>query len=235
MALDLAAWDLQAAKTPLADVAHRVFRNTVIDDTAGCIAALTLRRVEAKDPTALGEYADFVMKSSPQSEAPAVTSLFEPMIRHADEPEILRAAVTVFGPKSPWVPFVARGGPSSRDWYARSRLTELLGTELVRVSAFRAHVVASLADKQKVTEATVEKGSLVMRYANGSSSVGIDPSKGGIPADGTKLSLRVADYYADALTRLRHGRGAPPFELHWPVAERDRALTAMSAYVSSIR
>ena len=234
MALDLAAWDLRAALTPITDLSRQL-APTGDAQVASCHAAITLRRVEAKDTTALGDYADFMTKLTPPTDTWGIARIFGPMVRHPSDPAVVRAGNALFGAGSPWVPFVGLDGASSNERYVRQGRIELVATELFKVPAFKSHVLAALADKRKVKHVTIEKGMMVTRDGNGSVSEGIDPAKGPVPPDGTKITVRVADHYANGIAYHRHDKNAPSFALHWPDAERDRAIAAMRAYVEKLQ
>lgn len=233
MALDLAAWDLRAAQKPLADLARQLAPSGDVH-LASCHAAITLRRVEAKDATALGDYADFMTKLTPPAESWGIGRIFEPMVKNPIDPAVVRASNAVFGGRSAWIPFATIEGAIGPDSFARSQRIELVEGDLFKVAAFKAHVLAALADKRKVKTVSIEKGMMVTRTGNSTSSEGIDTANGPVPADGTKITLRVADHYAHGIARHRHARGAPAFALHWPDAERDRAIAAIRAYVEKL-
>lgn len=234
MALDLADWDLRAALKPITDLSRQLAPTGDLQ-IASCQAAITLRRVEAKDASALGDYADFMTKLPPPTDAWGLGRIFAPMVRHPSDPAVVRAGNALFGASSPWVPFVGLETASSSERYARHGRIELVATELFKVPAFKAHVLAALADKRKVKHVTIEKGMMVTRDATGSMSEGIDTSKGPVPPDGTKITVRVADHYANGIAHHRHDKNAPAFALHWPEAERDRAIAAMRAYVEKLQ
>jgi hypothetical protein len=224
-----AAWDAVAAKPYLAKTVRDGFASWSTAPHQGmdpyigeALAALTTARIAAGDATALREYADWIVTTTPEQAQFAAHNWFAPMIAHAGAPEMVRAATVLFK-SSPWVPLTAKRA----GFYS----LELLGSDLVHVAAFRDHVLAELTDHAKLGTMALRKGGLDVRTDAFQQSEGVDAADPLLPKDGWTGTLRVADQYAASLVVGRPG--APKFRRYWPVAERDRAITALAAWLKT--
>jgi hypothetical protein len=145
-----------------------------------------------------------------------------PLIAHHDAPEMMRAAATLFGAGSPWVPLTAKR--------AGYDLVELLGTDLVHVPALRDHALAELANHAKHGTMRMMRGGLDVRTESYQQGEGVDPTDKLLPKDGWTATLRVADEYAN---NLSHNPSAPRFRRYWPLAERDHVIAEIAAWLKT--
>ncbi len=146
------------------------------------------------------------------------------MIAHPNEPAITAAASTLFGASSPWVPFT-----SERASFTREQILEI---DLWKVSAFKQHAVAELADKKKIGTVRVKsESSIEVKTAGFTSSQNAYPPDPRLRA-GQTFDLRMCDEYA-ATIATRSGYKGPAFRVFWPQPQRDRALVEMIAWLKT--
>ncbi len=224
-----AAWDPAAARPFLAKTVRDGFAGWATAEHRGMdpylgevLASLTTARIAGGDPTALREYADWLVTTTPEQAQFAALRWLAPMIAHRDAPEIVRAAKTLFG-KSAWVPLTAKRA----GFYS----LELLASDLVHVAAFRDHALAQLSNRTKLGTMTFKKGGLDVRTEAFQQGEGVDAKDPLLPKDGWTDTLRVADQYAASVVSGRID--APRFRRYWPVAERDRAIAAIAAWLKT--
>jgi hypothetical protein len=227
MALALALWDPKASLPTLSSQMQRATAGTDYSRWS-CIARVTSARVKAGDSAALREYARFMAPIDPRKEQEALRAL-EPMKAWPTDRDIEAAAKTMFGAGGAWVPLVPvtksqNSGPSYE-------LAELPKTDLLRVRAFREHVLGALSDLHKAGTLTATDDGGIHIEMNAGWQTGTSVMQGDHATPGT-YAIRVADYYASEVTQRS---GAPPFRLYWPEAERDRALGAVRKYVEAFR
>src|SRR5262249_42963250 len=104
-------------------------------------------------------------------------------------------------------------------------------TDLLRVRAFREHVLGALSDLRKAGTLTATDDGGIRIEMNAGWQTGTSVMQGDHATPGA-YAIRVADYYASEVVQRS---GAPPFRLYWPEAERDRALVAVRKYVEAFR
>jgi len=247
-ALALLAWDgraqLQAVRSFQNPVKSRYAAANVKNgddraDLRGMLVDLYLKRFEVEDEEAFDEYAEWLGALTPAEAGENVVHLFTPMWRYARQPAVAAAAASMFGDaNSPWLPLVER---DDRQSFHRA---ELLATPMLGVQSFRERVLEGLADRTVVGtlrprrtsdgdryELTVENTyTAVLAGSNNSSSATFQ-----VPAEDPRaahtlesMSVRACDAYAARLVRLN---GAPPFQVYWTEAERDRAVAEMVAFI----
>ena len=156
-------------------------------------------------------------------------TMFEPMMSNPAHKAIAAAAEAMFRDGSAWLPIV-----ETKSSVPNSHLrVELAETELIRTSGMNKQIVKALADKRvagKLVRKSDTNASIDMVAGWGT---GTDPSKDPLaPPVGTTLDIRACDYLAWILSKRQ---GAPKLELYWPLADRDRALVEMTAYVTALR
>ena len=217
--LAFARWDSAVAKPELA----RFFREsaTAWSQTAdhplaaGMFSALTDARVDAGDPDALADYAAWIVTTTPHDIDAFSNDLFEPMIAHVRDPAIARAAAAMFGdPASRWLPL-----PS--DAY------DLMGTDLDHDPTFRALVLSQLANHKKLGVAAVHADYVELEIDGGSEGSSVNRKDPLAAPAGTTFAFRVADRFADELGF----HAGVKFERYWRLADRDRAIAAIAAWL----
>jgi hypothetical protein len=114
--------------------------------------------------------------------------------------------------------------PDDTDFIAMSEFTESF---VYKIPVVREHALGMLDDKRPCGSVEVKPNQLVVQCGKASRITSTD-GWGGLPAAGTTIPLRVCDHYAYAL-RFR----SPGFTLYADVADRDRALPALRAFVAS--
>ncbi len=175
------------------------------------------RRLALGDPRALEEDVDFLQSLSAKRFGPAwgtTPGNFRLLWRHPDDPAVARAAETMFGADSAWVPFTKTN---------THNLAALIRTPLIGLPAFRRELERGLGDRSAAGEVTLGDNGLL---DDGTSRLYTpDPLA---PPKGTKVAYRLCDLYAHELSFLD---GFPECELYWPQADRDRAATASRVFL----
>jgi hypothetical protein len=220
-----ATWDPQAARAPLAAMVKAALANGAagMDESAGAaLAELTSVRVSLGDADALADYAAWIATSTPQQAGFDAKAWLQPMMDNPTAPAIERAADKLFGANGTWVPLVSKD--------ASFEVLELLSTDLVRVRAFRDHVIAQLANRAKLGTVRMRRDGIDVQTDGFQQSSGVDDKDPLLPAEGTVRVLRVADQYAASVAERT---GAPAFQRYWPEPDRDRAIAAMVAWVKT--
>jgi hypothetical protein len=224
----LSAWDPAAAKPELARFVRAQIASWTLAGNAGdepylgaAIAELTTARIAAGDATALADYASWIVTTTPAQAQFDALAWFGPMIAHARDPAIAAAAHTLFA-TSVWVPLLSK----SASYY----MLDLIDSDLVHVAAFRDYLIGELAHRAKLGTVRVRKGDIDVQTDGFQQSQGIDDKDPGVPKEGTIETLRYADQVADSLSSRE---GAPKFRRYWPLAERDKAIAAMVAWLRS--
>jgi hypothetical protein len=210
-----ATWDPKAARPRVAETVRNAFAawaRTHGGDDGASLAALTNVRASIGDTDALADYAAWIVTTSPDQAGFEALAWLRPMIEHPAAPEIARAADKLFG-NSPWVPLVSA--------QASFHLLDLIGSDLVRVDGFKKHVLAQLANRQKLGTVRMRRGDILVETQGFQQSEGVDETDPLLPSEGTVDVLRVADQYAASLSARD---GAPKFRRYWPQAARDNAI-----------
>jgi hypothetical protein len=235
MAAILAEWDPVAGLSTLRDMT-RICREHYARPSNGrdwtnqnlavSIARFTLARDKAGDAGAVREYAEWVKTTSPEWLKQNALAALEPLYRKPGDPTLAAAAAWLFGdPRSPWVPLIGR--EAKRQTF---HLAELIASPLVEVPAFRVMLLTALDDRSPAGKAEAgDDGSVSVRL-DGGLSMGASTTGGDrdAPARGVAVPIRTCDFYAWRLATLE---GAPAFNPCWPVARRDAALGALSAFL----
>jgi hypothetical protein len=192
-----------------------------------CIAALTTARAAAGDASALSDYGRWIVGTKPEEASFDLEQWLAPMVASPTSPAIVRAAGTLFSAPSPWIPFVS----ATRGY----ELESILGLDLLKLAAFRRHVVAELKNRRKIGTIVVRSRDTVeVKTAGFQSSRGIDAKDPLTPPDGTTMDLRVCDEYAASLASSANAK-LPPFRIYHREADRDRALAAIVAALEKMR
>jgi hypothetical protein len=155
--------------------------------------------------------------------------LFDPMIDHATRPSMLRAADTVFGPGSPWLPLIPDATAPGID-----ERPELLETRIWCVPAFQRYALDRLSDQHVLgTLKVADRRDWELRLTNGIgfSTTALD-SEDGFPPQPTSFPVRTCDYYA---YHLAHQDKAPKFELYWDQARRDPAIGDLVVFLRGLK
>ncbi len=222
-----AIWEGAAAKPFLAKTVRDGFAGWSAGEHRGmdpylgeALVGLTMARITAGDTAALAEYAAWIVTTLPEQAQFAARRWFAPMIANPRAPEVVRASTTLFT-TSPWVPLTAKRS----GFYS----IELLGSDLIRVAAFRDHVLAQLSNRTKLGTMKVRSGSVDILTEAFQTGEGIDANDPRAPREGWTDTLRICDQYAASLLSGRSG--VPVFRRYWPVADRDRALATIATWL----
>ena len=223
-----AAWDPAAARPALAATVRAAFaawptlpNRSMTPYLGEALAALTTARIACGDPAAIADYAGWLATTELADAQFAALRWLAPLIAHRDDPAIARVAAALFGARSGWVPLLeTRNG----FWGL-----ELIGSDLLDVPAFRAHVRGQLANHAPLGTLRVRHGDVNVVTDAFQTGEGLDAGDPLLPKEGTTFALRVADHYAAS---LRGRPGAPKYRRYWPLAERDRALAALVAWLA---
>jgi hypothetical protein len=248
MAALLAEWDLKAALPVLKTRVDRCARLVQASQEAATryhgmeagIVKLTQLRVKAGDPEALNDYAGWIRTVTPAGFHFSPLEIFEPLWRNPDHPAVLAAAAALFeDPNSPWNPSI---NPRSLETDRGYRL-DLLSSPLLGLKSFRMLVLRALADKTQVGTVEVDAAGRVTviqgehKTVSDGNTTSISAQSSGEPSPrpGTPfrpgpsaMPLRVADLVCQKLQQLE---GIPRFQKQWPVARRDEAIAACTAYL----
>lgn len=206
----------------------------------GMLVSLYLKRFEVKDRTAFSEYVEWLCSIRPEEAGEGLIYLFTPMWRYANHAEMTQAAGRMFAQSgSPWLPLI---DAENRESFYRGKLLE---TPMLNLKSFRERVLEGLADKTVV--GTLRPGrtiagdrfdlnventytALLVGASNSVSAYFPIPANDARAARATEpLSIRVCDVYASRLVRLN---GAPPFQIYWTEAERDRAIAELVTFIT---
>ena len=209
IALYLAAWDPQAARSVLRDQfeaqqkinAFWIGKLDVRSDALK-LTSLTLARVQSGDPAALHDYLHW-LQGTPLQDLPvfSLSDILAPLWRSPDDPAVVRGAAFLFNdPASPWVPLIQErpGGLYG------SAFENLLESPLLGLAPFRQAVLTALADRtviQSVTLGGPDQGAddQIIRHD-------VDPFR---PAAPQAFPVRRCDLYA---WHLSHLDGMPAFQ-----------------------
>ena len=187
----------------------------------GRIARLTIARVRLGDDAAALEYEGWLRTVSPQYLGFETDESLQALW---DEPNaaLFQVAERLFapGPPTPWNRIFT--DPKSRDNY----LTEqLMGSDLLRVPAFRNLVIRRLTDKTPAGEAT-QNGDDIF---NQNISWTTEKERGPSPYKQTNLQIKPARICDHAAFALRNVFGLPFFDLFASPAKRDKMCAALAA------
>ena len=227
----LATWDRNGAIPALRSRVKRTTRvvsglsaeSSKADGLKGDIADFTVIRHRAGDPTALDDYAAWVVTTTPNRYDKFSDTIFGPLCLFADHPTIQRASVALFdNPRSPWVPLFRRGDKSGL------MLDHLVSGPMLGVAPFRKLVRAGLDDQTVVGSVTTDpKGEIEVKIGNEyRCNVASQTDSPRQPDPGTSQPIRVADLH---LWKLGVIDGLPAIQLWWPLAERDRLIAVAAA------
>ena len=188
------------------------------EDLGDSIAMLTLARARGSDPGALAEYADWLRATPPKLLAGSLPGALAPLWVHPGHPAI--AAATAWlgdDPQSPW---------ARRLRTAPEVLSTLASSPLLGVAAFRAKVLAALADTSRAGAVTLTaSGTSARRRAAAAGdwyaqvSIALDSGGGGLTAAavrgplgfelGAAVPFRVCDYLESLRRRFGQHGGRP--------------------------
>jgi hypothetical protein len=219
-----AAWDPAAAKPELAKAMRAMIASWGSSNgdkpyLGAVLAELTTARDDAGDDTALADYASWIVTTSPDQAEFNAAAWFAPMIAHPKAPVIATAARTLFG-KSPWVPLLSKKG----SYY----MLDVINSDLVHVAAFRDYLLGQLANRDQLGTVRVRNGDIDVQTDGFQQSEGVDDKDPLLPKEGAITTLRYADQIAASLSSRE---GAPKFRRYWTVAERDKAIAAIAAWL----
>jgi hypothetical protein len=230
MALDLATWDIRAARPVLraqienlkaaeSAVANEYQPQTLPSDMSKLFTAL----FKTGDPNAGREYAAWI-HSEKVCDDPAGDEIFQPLWIQPDDPSIAAATDWLFNnAASPWRCLARLPGKSPFH-----PCTELLQSPLLGLPAFQKSVLRNLADQAPCRQFTVADSQVdIDGEGNWGSDVPIDPKL--MTKPGEKRTMRVCDWYASGLANME---GAPEFEVYWPQEKRDAAIKQFIAFVN---
>ncbi len=239
LALILAIWDLDGALPTLREQMNDSRRSFLEVKTYGSTAAVlgthiakfTLKRVEAGDEAALDEYAAWVRDVTPQQLEHYASAALEPLWTHPTHPAIADVSDKIFnGESSPWNPILtAEKRPNEVS------MLDLLRTPLLKNAAFRQQILRGLTDTTVAGYVTITgPENIQIELAMGrhmGRMVSPKPNDPPLPPVGTKLPVRLCDYYAHELQRQK----GPTFGVYWPEAERDKAVAACVEFVTNYK
>ncbi|MEX1230035.1 MAG: hypothetical protein WEB58_07330, partial [Planctomycetaceae bacterium] len=240
LALMLATWDLEGSLPTLREQMADCLKTFESGWESGSwttqilgsyIAKLTLKRVEAGDEAALDEYAAWVRDVTPQQLEGYASEAFEPLGTHAAHPAIADVSDSIFnGEASPWNPIMT---DENLGKYV-SKL-DFLRTPMIKNAAFRQQILRGLNNTTVVGYVTITGPEHIqIELATGRQMgrmVKPKPNDPPLPPVGTKLPVRLCDYYAHELQRQK----SPTFGVYWPEAERDKAVTACMEFVKNYK
>ena len=188
------------------------------EQMAGDVGRLATALTESHDTAGILVYCRWLVTQNPALAGDNVGQLLRPIWRFPGDKDLAAAAETIFnGNKSAWrcFPTVVQ----LRDWGEPS----LMQSPIYGVQAFRKHVIRNLDDVTEIGVAYVQDHDL--HFDTKESNEGSGPINAKDPLmpkpPETKVSVRVCDWYAWKVSQLD---GAPPFELYWPLDNRNQQL-----------
>jgi len=135
IAYALVDWDPETGER----VAEPIMRKAIVDpniaDQAVCIGMLADARAHAKSPSALADYAAWIVTIPPKPKA-IDDAAFAPFHSFPEEPAIERAAATIFAEGSPWL------APENREWFLEEE------SHWIDFSALNKHIIKALGDRR---------------------------------------------------------------------------------------
>jgi hypothetical protein len=185
------------------------------------IAEHTMALARGGDAEALGRFTRWLRAVPVVKLGTNARHVFEPMWRHAGAPETQSFLRWAFhDPRSPFLPLIGRD--------SAGRELDLLQTPLVDVPIFRERVLADLADRRiGGTLRPLSGNGYTVEYHGFQLSAHAD---GPLAFEGP-IPIRACDVTAEELTSMHAPEDAPRFRIHWPEAERDRAIAALTDYL----
>jgi hypothetical protein len=181
-----------------------------------------LARIEAADPTATADYADWIHSLNLKTTF-ALTQMYDafyfaPVYSYPDDPAIKKLTHWLFEePDSPWS-IGAKGVDPA--WVARAT-----NSGLVAIPAFRALLLRQLENKNVVGNVEITKDNVMVKFIYGSGDSITDPET---PPTGFKQDLRLCDIIACRFSKLA---GFPRCEPYWPIERRDAAIAQTIAFL----
>jgi hypothetical protein len=221
-------WDPGPAGPVITRLHARVIADAGTTDKNGsCINNLANMRLASGDPTGIDDYAQWVAGIVPDGNGVSFL-VYAGLAPKPRRPSVTRALDAMFRDGSIWLPLDDPTG-------VHADLSELLTEELLDHPGVNRHALAALADHRSF--ATLEMPE-ALRYrvsphhhGGGVESI-IDPSAPHVPPQGTKQTVRVADWIA---YRLAHHRTNISFQLYWSEPRRDAAIAALAGWVRAQR
>ncbi len=192
------------------------------------VSQFTMIRARAGGREALGEYALWLRKTTPNELAHQSITCFEPMWTYPRDSAIAPTARWMWNDEqSPWRPVLRAPGGRELSLFFDGIV---YSSPLLRVPGFREGLLAGLDGKTQM--------GTVRRTATGSFQYALfDGGNGGMStfkvdleevALGVALPFRVCDYLAWQVSSIE---GAPECELYWPEDRRDRAVQYCVAFL----
>jgi hypothetical protein len=217
MALYLAAWD-PAASLPVAQTLSQ--RACTVMKYSGqqlgpLVTKLALARAKAGDPDAFGDYASWIVTTSPEALGYSISECLEPLRQFPTNRTLQAAGEKMFGnTHSDW------GRLPWKEWPGENPI----GSDLVNLPAFRMLLIRELA-KTNICGVFVWRGPnqidyTITNYQSGSYGAVALPSNTQ-PTNGTTSELRWCDWVAFSLSQAKRIPFFNPFAL---VGERDVAI-----------
>jgi hypothetical protein len=210
----LMKWDAPAAL----DVARTLSRRAAMTmkysggDFGGQITRLALARADASDERPFGEYAAWIISTTPEQFGYRPAEQLEPFKRFPTNATLVAASEKMFGDtNSPWSRLPWKGGGS-----------EAVDLGLFALPAFRAMLAREL-EKTDDFGTISWRGNNYLDYQNTNSSGGFGFSfpENQSPTNGTSAQIRWCDWIALPLAREKK---IPFFNPFAPVAARDTKL-----------
>lgn len=220
LGLMLAEWEPSAARALRQIIARCPALNFDAPGrwSSGCgivlvkLAALAEALAEAGDTTGLDSYAGWIERQTLTDVRDALPSVLAPLARFPDHFSIKRASRRLFS-------------NNQAEWLDISGGSDLLQTRLVANPSFRTLILEGL--KNIASEGTIivkASGEYSVQTRAGSEGGQLTPDSFA-PAPDQPVRFRINDYLAYRLSRNL----AVSFQLYWPEARRDEAISAVTA------
>lgn len=224
MVLILADWDLQAA-LPLLREQYQIMKSSGY--TSFYIVEITKKRVQAKDLSALPEYALWLDKVNPKELRSSIEKPIALLWENPTHPSMIEAGRKIFLQNSSW-----------RSYLERDRIIEnLIEVELSKkallFAPFREYLLQKLSDKKDFGTVTLKKdGELEILTDTRHIGTRFDTNDPLAPAEGIRFRFRVCDYYAWYF--VREVKGWTQFMLYWPEVTRDQTIEKIKTKLKTL-
>lgn len=237
-AVKLYAWEPKSSLTALQKTSRAAMqRRWGVDDPIGRfrLARAVVGRHHLGDKKALAEWSAFIRMSLPLSPYQEASSL-APLYEAKNAPEMNKLAEELFGPRgSYWIP-----NPTPMQ-----RVHELLRmsrSRLIETAPVKHRLLEALSDKTVIGKFSLKPQpthlgapETLFELRVGGDTTYANPPKVASAAEAMELAKSQPLRMADALaSELKSQKKIPPFELSWPLEQRDRALTKIKSYIRRI-
>jgi hypothetical protein len=205
-------------------------------ELSGQLAALVTLRAKAGDTTALVEYARWLKAIEPGRFFLQPRQLLNPLKEFPGNPAWTGLWEFLFdAEESPWFKFfrkISSPDPTRMGtaWFA---IEEFFGTAVINNGPFRKFVIGLLKDRSPCGTIAGGSGSYwLLQNLSTDRRLGYTVKTAADLPDLAGRPFRICDFYAWLLSNRI--QGAPTFQIYWPEAERDGAISALEKMLAEV-